>query len=203
MIGWLAATLLALHAKRLRRRLEAVADAEHELRGALTAFGFAVEAGAAGRLREALASELARARAALADLAALREGRPSDSASPVALHAFVRSAAAAWLPAARAGGRRVEVDWRAGPVFVRADRGRLAQALGNLLANAVEHGTGPIRLRATRECTGVRVEVVNEVAGRGRGLRIASRAAGECGGTLSLVRDDERATAAVELPLAS
>jgi signal transduction histidine kinase len=88
----------------------------------------------------------------------------------------------------------VEIDWRAGPVRVRADRGRLAQALGNLLANAVEHGAGPIRVSAWRSGERVRLEVVNR-ADRGRGLRIASRAVEQSGGTL--------AVAAIELPLAS
>jgi signal transduction histidine kinase len=96
------------------------------------------------------------------------------------------------------------VDWRAGPVRVRAERGRLAQALGNLLSNAVEHGTGPIRVQATRVGGRVRIEVVNGVGqAHGRGLRIATRAVEECGGTLALERADGRAAAAVELPLAS
>jgi signal transduction histidine kinase len=42
---------------------------------------------------------------------------------------------------------------------VRADRGRLAQALGNLVANAVEHGSGPVELRGGRTGENVRVEV--------------------------------------------
>ena len=185
MIGWIAAALVAWRAELLRARLDAVGDAEHELRGALTAFGFVPE----------LASEMERARAALEDLAAARHGRSRPrAAEPLALERIARSAAAAWEPAARALGRRIEIHWDAGPIRVPGDRGRFAQALGNLFANAVEHGSGPIALRATRAEGRVRVELANGVD-RGRGLRIASRAVEECGGTLAL--------ASIDLPLAS
>lgn len=172
-IGWLAAAglstrCLALErrAARCERRLEAAADAEHELRGAVTAFGLALDRlgrdPVGRRLGWSLRSELERARTALADLAAARHGEAeATAAAPLALDRLARSAAAAWQPAARAAGRRVQVDWRAGPVRVRADRGRLAQALGNLLANAVEHGEGPVRMEATRVGRLVRVEIVN------------------------------------------
>lgn len=223
--GWVVAAglgsrcvSLERRAARWERRLEAAGDAEHELRGALTAFGLALDRLARDplgrRLGRSLGSELERARTALADLATTRHGELEPPRNePLALDRLVRSAAAAWQPAARDDGRRVQVDWRAGPVRVRGDRGRLAQALGNLLSNAVEHGTGPVRLQATRIGRHVRLEVVNEVragpptpftaarAGRGRGLRIATRAIEQCGGTLSLSRRDGRASAALELPL--
>ncbi|MEA2474353.1 MAG: two-component system, OmpR family, sensor kinase [Thermoleophilaceae bacterium] len=198
-------------------RLEAAGDAEHELRGALTAFGLALDRlgrdPLGRRIGRALASELDRARAALDELAAAREGASHPPLrEPLALDRLARSAAAAWQPAARAAGRRVLVDWRAGPVCVRADRGRLARALGNLLSNAVEHGSGPVRVEATRRGRRVRLEVVNglrgedpagSAPGRGRGLRIAARAVEDCGGTLSFSRGGGRAAAALELPLGS
>jgi signal transduction histidine kinase len=233
--GWLAAAALGACCAGLRQRaaradarLEAVADAEHELRGALTAFGLGLDRLARDpvgrRLGRSLDSELERARAALAWIAAARDGRAEEPRSePLALDRLARSAAAAWQPAARLAGRRVQMDWRAGPVRVRADRGRLAALLGNLLSNAVEHGSGPVCVEATRVGERVRLEVVNGLreadAGpggarrdpvpgdepapvRGRGLRIARSAAESCGGTLSLERGDGRAAAAVELPLA-
>lgn len=226
-LGWAVAAGVAVRCALARRdearRLEAVGDAEHELRGALTAFGLGLERlgrDPVGRsVGRSLWSELERARAALSDLAAARHGgesrrgRGHRERAPLALDCLARSAAAAWRPAASARGRRVLVDWRAGPVRVRADRGRLAQALGNLLSNAVEHGSGPIRVEARRLGSRVRLEVVNglrdegapdtrgSAADRGRGLRIAARAVEECGGTLSVSRANGRAAAAVELPL--
>ena len=41
--GWIAAAVLALRARALAGRLRAVGDAEHELRGPLTAVALAVE----------------------------------------------------------------------------------------------------------------------------------------------------------------
>jgi signal transduction histidine kinase len=223
--GWVVAGAAGVRSARARRRdermagrLEAIGDAEHELRGALTAFGLALDRlgndPLGRRIGRALASELDRARLALEQLGDAREGeRHPPRREPLALDRLARSAAAAWQPAARSAGRRVQVDWRAGPVRVRGDRGRLAQALGNLLANAVEHGSGPVRLEATRHGRSVRLEVVNglreeeEAVGtgrpRGRGLRIASQAIDACGGTLSFSRTGGRAAAALELPLAS
>src|SRR3954466_2534056 len=105
-MGWLVAGWLAAVVVRLRLRLELVARAEHELRGPLTAFALALEAGRRGReVAEALEAELARARTALADLTAARCGRRSRSVPRrLELERLARSAAAAW------GAR---VDWRA------------------------------------------------------------------------------------------
>jgi signal transduction histidine kinase len=44
-------------------------------------------------------------------------------------------------------GRQIEVE--AGePLYMRGDAGRLEQAVGNLVDNALRHGAGPIALRA-------------------------------------------------------
>ena len=198
--GWLAAALLGARCVALGRRLDAAGDAEHELRGAMTAFALALDRlgrdPVGRRLGMVLRSELERARAALDDLAAARHGHePAERSEGVAFDRLARSSAAAW---------RVPLDWHAGPVHVRGDRGRLAQALGNLLSNAVEHGTGPIRVEARRVGGRVRLEVVNGLRpepDRGRGLRIAARAAEGAGGSLSFARADGRASAALELPL--
>ena len=96
---------------------------------------------------------------------------------------------------------------------VVADRARLAQALGNLLANADEHGEGPIELRGRRVPDAVRVEVRNRVGReaqprrrrkpeRGRGLRIARGAAASGGGRLDYRLDEDGVIAALELPIA-
>jgi signal transduction histidine kinase len=104
-------------------------------------------------------------------------------------------------------------------VAVRADRRRLAQVLGNLLANAMEHGSGTVRLRGRWRGAAVVLEVLDEgprtgasdvdrngrgepeePEQRGRGLGIAARAAEEAGGSLSVVRTPEGTSASVELP---
>jgi signal transduction histidine kinase len=190
VIGWLVAFGLALAVVRLRRRLELVARAEHELRGPLTAFGLAVESARRGRwVAEALDAELARARVALADLTAARRGRRfAAMRRRFDLERLARSAASAW-------GARVE--WRAGGGAVVGDEGRVAQALGNLLANAAEHGGGGAVLRAHRSPRGVELVVVNEE--RGRGLAIAAAAARDAGGALAVERGSGEFTARIEL----
>jgi hypothetical protein len=96
---------------------------------------------------------------------------------------------------------------RADPRAVRA--GRRAQLIGNLLANATEHGAGPVDVMSTRLPSGVRVEIRNRnrgreprrsAAGRGRGLAIAARAAREIGGSLRVESRDGETVATIELP---
>jgi signal transduction histidine kinase len=200
----------------LRRRLELVAVAEHELRGPLTAFGLALDAArgtpAGRRLRVALDAELARARAGLADLAAARVGaRAEPVAERVRVDRLLRSSASAWEPAALAGGRRVLVRSDAGLAVVHGDRSRIAQALGNVISNAVEHGSGDVTATATRSLDRVRIEVTNAIAGegvsawdqgdRGRGLEIAADAAADVGGSLSSAIGPHRARTILDLPI--
>jgi signal transduction histidine kinase len=102
------------------------------------------------------------------------------------------------------------VDWRAGARPVLADRRRISQALGNVVANAAEHGRGPVEISGSRGPQGLRVEVRNGGSpeprrrpgrGRGRGLSIASSALATAGGRLSVRSDGEVTTAALELPV--
>jgi hypothetical protein len=92
------------------------------------------------------------------------------------------------------------------------DAGRLAQVLGNLIANATEHGIGPVDVRTSRPPEAVRIEIRNRnrpreldrasgaSEGRGRGLAIADRAARELGGRLSVESRDGETRAELELP---
>jgi signal transduction histidine kinase len=155
----------------LRRRLSLAADAEHELRGAAAAIGLAAE-----RLSRTGAT------VAFSSLVHLQLDR---------MEAGLRDLAAARAPrrAARA----------ASPRHPEMDAGRLAQVLGNLIANATEHGTGSVDVRTSRPAGAVRIEIRNRerpreledasaarASGRGRGVAIAERAARELGGRLSV-----------------
>jgi signal transduction histidine kinase len=93
------------------------------------------------------------------------------------------------------------------------DAGRLAQVLGNLIANAAEHGVGSVDVRTTRPAEAVRIEIRNRnrprelddasagrSGGRGRGLAIAQRAARELGGRLEVETGNEETRAELELP---
>lgn len=188
----LIAAVLARRVVRDRRRLRLVAEAEHELRGPLQAIALAAPA--------SCAPEIERARLALDDLAAARSGRrAARRIEPVRLDRLVWRAATGWDLTARRTGGGVHLDWSAGPVEIRADRGRLGQAVGNLIANAVEHGGGHVRVSGRRSGRGVRVEVRDE--GRGHGLAIAAKAVRESGGTLTAARAGEGTAMTIELPL--
>ena len=207
LAGWGAALALG---RLLRARMEVLARAEHELRGPATAMLLACERLAgdpvAARHAAAFAVQLDRLIAGFADLAEARGARPPAAGSNVVeLREYARSTLAAWD-----GSVRASLDWGAGPVPIEGDRGRLAQALGNVIANAAEHGAGEVSVRARRRKGVVRVEVANanrtsagtapSRQGRGRGLDIAARAARDLGGRL-LVDGDQQATLAVlELP---
>jgi signal transduction histidine kinase len=178
VVACLVALLACARVVRLQRRLELVARAEHELRGPLTALVMAAERG------RAPGAELDRVRLGLEDLAAARSGRRSP-ATPELVDLFELTRSAARGAAA--------VDWGAGRTVVRTDRRRLSQALGNLLANAAEHGRGPVVVRGRRSGERVRIEVVDRGPGiepgrrrrRGaRGLIVAEAAAEDAGARL-------------------
>jgi len=164
--GWSGWALALAALCTLRRRLELVADAEHELRGAVTAIGLAAD-----RERPLpVQLQLDRMTAALADLS---EARGAQSPPPAQL-----------------------------------EPGRLAQVLANVIANAAEHGVGPVEVRACRQGGVARLELVNRSksegqggrAGRGRGVVIAKRAAGELGGRVTVSQEGGVTRTIVELP---
>jgi len=213
--GWLVAAGCAVAVLGLRRRLELVARAAHELRGPATAIGLAAaamrrEPGGLGRAR-VVESQLERMRMGLVDLEAARGGsRTQARPCTVALDGVLRGAVAGWRPAAQAEGRRLEMRWEGAPAAVRADPGRLAQAFHNLLANAMEHGSGAVELRGRMVEGRALVEVRDAGpspkrggagSDRGRGLAIAARAAEEAGGRVALERGEHGTVAVVELPL--
>lgn len=195
----------------LRRRLGLVARAEHELRGPAMALALACERirrdpAAAGHA-DVLEAQLERLRAGLADLGAARRGRraPGGPLTSVELSPFVRAALEPWREALR----RCSLEWRAGPATALTDRGRLAQALGNLLANSAEHGAGELDVRARRTSGGIRLEFRNRNGrqarpagrdGRGNGVAIASQAARDLGGRLLVDVHAAGTVAVLELP---
>lgn len=174
----------------LRARLSLVADAEHELRGAVAAISLAAErmrrAGATRAFASLVALQLDRMDAALVDLGRARELRP---------------------------GRRGPAGAGTGCSAPRIDAGRLSQVVANLVDNAAEHGTGPVEVRWSATGKGTRLEIRNDNrpakldalsaerrSGRGRGLDIAARAARDLGGSLRVDSGDEVTAATLDLP---
>lgn len=227
--GWLPAALglaVALGLLwELRRRKELVARACHELRGPLTAARLSLAS--MERRREApperiagLELELRRAGLALDDFAAARSGRRAlDRDEPVEVAELLEEQFASWRVVASV----FESDLLLGPLApgteVQGDRLRLAQAVSNLLANALEHAPGRIELGARAAGQHhVRIEVSDEGPGlpasvaeltrrarggqgrRGRGLAIASTIAERHGGRLVSVPAAHGTRLGIELP---
>ena len=211
--GWLLVAALLVHH---RRHLELAARARHEIAGPLHAAGLALHVARRETPSPRLAAvelELRRAARALDDLEAARDGRVAgDCTQTVDVGCLLAEQALAWQVAARDRGRTLRIAASSG-LTVTADPVRLAQAVGNLLANAIEHGTGRIELRAAAEAGRVTIEVADEGTGppatirrpragrraRGRGLAISADIAARHGGTLAT----HGARVAIELPAAT
>lgn len=224
-----AAAGLALAARgalELRRRRELVARACHELRGPLTAVRLSLatmerRCEAPPERLAVLDRELRRACLALDDFAAARSGRRNaDRAERVDVGELVEEQFHGWDPVAGAFASVLSLGAVAERSFVLGDRLRLAQAISNLIANALEHGPGRIELTARRVGAQlVRVEVIDDGPGlprpleeivrrpragrgsRGRGLAIASQIAERHRGRLVAAPSAQGSRIGIELPL--
>jgi signal transduction histidine kinase len=230
LLGWIVAAGASSAALRLwlerGRRAELVARAGHELRGPLTAAVLALHA--AGRDGDvpadtvaAVELELLRAGAALDDLSVTR-GRIAagglQRCEPVEVGTLLACQVKTWGAVARAHGRALRLRGTSSGPIVWGDRVRLAQASGNLIANAIEHGRGPVELQARTMGDRVRIEVLDSGPGlplpvgvlarrrragrgsRGRGLAIASAIVTVHGGRLAAAPSTSGARLAIDLP---
>ena len=217
-----AAATEVLRGRRLAGRLRVVALCTHELRGALTAMGFAL-----GRLEHAsdidgtrvraMRSGYERALVVARDLEAVRGKRP-DAQLPelVDLHGLARGVVETWSACTPAACTPVSLEWRAGAARIHGYRVRLTQALDNLVANAVEHGRGPVTVTGRVMGDFVSICVLDRGSGlmrslddvragswrapRGHGLVIARHAVELHGGSLRAVRGPLGAGVEMRLP---
>jgi signal transduction histidine kinase len=223
--GWLlalagVACLLVLRIRQARAAVR-VARACHELRGPLGAARLALAAmdGEAPPARlAALDLELRRAGLALEDLGAARRGRRvAGREEPIAVTELLREQRAVWDLVARALGATLVLGEDLPGVHVLGDRMRLAQAIGNLVVNALQHGGGRVELSARLAGDAVRIEVSDEGPGlpagivalaerregagrHGHGLAVAASVARRHGGRLTPAPSARGARIGLELP---
>jgi two-component system OmpR family sensor kinase len=222
-----ASTALVLAAQGLRagRRRSALNEALHELRRPLQALVLA--APGVGLGPGATEWSLQMASAALARLDREING---DGASPPAVSIAVdvepllHAAAERWTARAALAGGTFQLRWMAAGASVHGDRCELAQALDNLVANAIEHGGSAIALEAKcgsgwltlavvdsgparrRSAPARATRLVSRLRGssrHGHGLAVVRRVAAAHGGRFELRRSSARTVAAIELPLLS
>jgi signal transduction histidine kinase len=224
--GWpLAAAMAAVAAAqglRAGRRRSALNEALHELRRPLQAIALA--GGGHAGAPPVLESSVRLAAAALERLdrevngGALRRPAEAVEVRPV-LEAAVRR----WQARASLGGGSLRLRWRAGRAVVVGDRVELAQALDNLLVNAIEHGGPSISVDARPHKGRVRIviadsgrasrpparrdapaDVIARLSGhrRGHGLTVVRQVAADHEGRFALRRSELGSLALLELPLA-
>jgi signal transduction histidine kinase len=151
------------------------------------------------------------ATSALHDLdGALNGGEPTRPLRRFSCRESVMGCLERWRPqAGRVGG--IRVYWDAGPAMIEGDAGRLAQALDNLVSNALEHGGPPIVVTGAHVAGRIRITIANGIrAGggacqpdprRGHGTEVVSEVARAHGGRFALCQTGSGCVAALELPL--
>jgi signal transduction histidine kinase len=191
----------------------------HELRRPLQALVLLEDASrqpAAGPAAAGRRGLLELAAAAIDDLdLALNGGAPAAPPRRFSCRELVLGCLERWGPvAAEAGGFRVY--WDAGPAPVEGYPSRMAQALDNLIANALEHGGPPLVVTGARIAGRVRVTVANGAGGRngdrvvpregdprrGHGTEVVSEVASAHHGRFAFCHTRSGCVAALELPLA-
>lgn len=122
-----------------------------------------------------------------------------------------------WKKQAAAAGGSLTLHWNAGEAIVTVDPAGFAQAVDNLISNAIEHG-GPtvtveartagfllalsVRDSGTFGCGGARRPRRRSHRGRrGHGLRRVGRFASAHGGSFDLRTESEGAVATIRLPM--
>jgi signal transduction histidine kinase len=206
---------------RERRRRTALNEAVHELRRPLQVLSLSLstEAGSAERV----GSSLRMTAAALERLEREINGEVLERApAPFPLRPLIEAAAARWRVRGELGGGSLGLRWVAGDPWVLGDEVEVAQAVDNMISNAIEHGGGEVGIEAREDQGDFHLAVIDSgvggdskgrrrgtdlrarISGRrrhGHGLRVVERVAGSHSGCFELRRGPSGAEARLQLPL--
>ena len=166
----------------LARERRLLSDASHELRTPLTVLRTGIQVALrrerdVDELRAALESaehEAGRVTRIAEDLlvvARADQGRLPLRLEPLVAGELLDAAAGRARPAAESTGRELRVESDGARAMVLADRDRTGQALDNLVANALAHGSGAVRLAARAAGERVELHVIDEGPGFPEELR--------------------------------
>lgn len=203
------------------RRRASLNEAMHELRRPLQVLALSLPADRAEE--EACDSSLRMATAALERLDREINGQAAGEGSkPLEARALLEEAVGRWTKPAGLRGRGLRLLWRASEPRVTGCEIELAQALDNLINNAIQHGAGKVTIEAREVGDRLRLAVRNSdrplaalrkrerpdlrrrIGGRhrhGHGLRVVARTAADHGGSFQLLRFKGGTEARLELPL--
>jgi signal transduction histidine kinase len=197
------------------RRRAALNEAMHELRRPLQVLSLALPHRLPGDA--AVDSSLRLAAAALEQLDRQVNGTgTAGTAVLLSPRPLLEDAVLRWGTQTVFSGRSLRLHWEAGEAVVAAEPNGLAQAVDNLISNAIEHGGGAVTVEARR--AGLLLEICVRDSGprrpadarpgiraaaarRGHGLRLVCRFAEAHGGSFELRREVGGAIAALRLPL--
>ncbi len=217
------AAAVAAQGLRAGRRRTALNEALHELRRPLQAAVLS----AGPRLATAAGDDDPIELAAVALQRLDREingGSVRPTWGTVDAGSLARAAVGRWRSRATLADSSLELRWSAGRAIVRGDRSALAQALDNLIVNAIEHGGSSIVVAARLSAGRLRItvvdsgrasrpasrrnspaEVIARLSGRrrhGHGLAVVRRVVSVHGGRFALRHSARGSLAVIELPLA-
>jgi len=228
-IGWPLAASMALvltaQGWRAGRRRSALNEALHELRRPLQAMALATGPGRGASAAAEGSLQLAAAALERLDLEINGGGPGAAARGAVRLQPLARAAVGRWRARAAISGASLELRWRAGMAVVVGEQAGLAQALDNLIVNAIEHGGPAIVVEARRRGDRLRVsvadsgrasrsesrrdtpaDVIGRLTGRrrrGHGLAVVRQVVASHGGRFVMRRSAEGSLAVLELPLAA
>ncbi len=227
LAGWplVASFAAAVTAQGLRaRRRSALNQALHELRRPLQALALA-----GGRGTPAPSVVESSVRLATVALERLERevnggGALGEQREQVHVRPLIESAVGRWQARAQLGGGSLRLGWWAGEAIVDGEGAALAQAVDNLIVNAIEHGGPAVTVEARRSGERLRIvvadsgtasrppsrrgtpaETIARLRGRnrrGHGLAVVRRVAAAHDGRFALQRSASGSLAALELPLA-
>jgi signal transduction histidine kinase len=192
------------------RRRSSLNEAMHELRRPLQTLSLALPTSSPAS--PAVDSSLRLAAEALTRLDCEINGTsPADAHARLSPRSLLEESVLRWRAQARLAGAGLELVWRAGGVSIEGDRAELAQAVDNLISNAIEHGGGEVRIEGRKAGAWLSIAVTDSGGApgsprprprrRGHGLRVVARTAHSHGGSFSLRRHERGMEASLRLPL--